>query len=52
MGELLGANGALYSYFDDVYMVSDPVSMAHTLSAASGIYEKVGLRIGLGPEKT
>jgi hypothetical protein len=34
LGELLGANGVLYSYSDDVYLVSDPISMAHTLSAA------------------
>jgi hypothetical protein len=41
LGELLGANRALYSDSDDVCMVSDPVSMAHTLSAAPCIYAKV-----------
>jgi hypothetical protein len=51
LGELMGANGALYSYSDEVYLVSDAVSMANTRCAAPGIYAKVGLRIGLGPKK-
>jgi hypothetical protein len=46
LGELLGANGTLYSYSEDVYLVSDAVSMANTLCAAPVIYAKVGLRIG------
>ena len=49
---MLGANGALYLYSDDVYLVCDLVSMDHALSAALVIYVKVGLRIGLGPGKT
>jgi len=51
-GALLGPDGALYAYFDDVYLVSDPVNMSLALIATLEIYRKVGLRIGWGPCKT
>jgi len=31
---LLGPDGALYAYFDDVYLISDPIIMAWALAAA------------------
>ena len=43
---LLGSDGALYAYSDDVYLISDPVRMAKALSTAPVIYTKVGLIIG------
>ncbi len=52
LGALLGPEGALYAYSDDVYLLADPINMAVALSAALGIYKKVGLRIGWGPGKT
>ncbi len=45
-------DGALYAYSRDVYLTSDPVSMANTLASAPGIYGKAGLTIGWGPGKT
>ncbi len=52
LGALLGPNGALYAYSDDVYLVSDPVNMSSALIAAHAIYKRIGLRIGWGPGKT
>ena len=52
LGALLGPDGALYAYSDDVYMLADPGNMAVALSTAPAIYKKVGLRIGWGPGKT
>jgi hypothetical protein len=49
---LLGPNGALYEYSDDVYLVSDPVSRAKALTASLGTYGKIGLMIGWGLGKT
>ena len=43
---LLGPEGALYVYSDDVYLLADPVNMAVAFSAAPVIYKKFGLRIG------
>ena len=45
LGALLGPDGALYAYSDDVYLLSDPVSMFIALAAALTIYKKVGLHI-------
>jgi hypothetical protein len=52
LGALLGLDGAIYAYSDDVYLVADPTSMAVALSAAPAIYKKTGLRIGWGTRKT
>jgi hypothetical protein len=52
LGALLGPEGALYAYSDDVYLLAAPVNMAVALSSALAIYKKVGLRIGWGPGKT
>ena len=46
LGALLGPDGALYAYFDDVYLIAQPANMAVALSGAPTIYKKVGLRIG------
>jgi hypothetical protein len=49
---LLGPNGALCTYSDDAYLVSDPATMSILLAVAPSIYRKVGLRIDWGPNKT
>ncbi len=49
LGALLGPDGALYAYYDDVYLIADPANMAVALSVAPTIYKKVGLRIGWAP---
>jgi len=49
---LLGPEGALYAYSDDVYSLYDVVGMTRALATAPAIYKKVGLRIGWGPRKT
>ena len=46
LGELLGADGALYAYSDDVYLVSNTATMSVALTGAPAIFRKVGLRIG------
>ena len=46
LGALLGPDGALYAYPDDVYLLSDLASMATTLTTVPAIYKKVGLRSG------
>ena len=43
---------ALYAYSDDIYLISDQVSMARALAAAPQIHGEVGLKIGWGPGKT
>jgi len=52
LGALLGPEGDLYAYSDDVYLVDDLASMAVALLASPTIYKRVGLRIGWGPRKT
>ena len=52
LGAILGPDGTLYAYYDDVYLVSDPVNMFITQVVAPAIYKIVGLRIGWGPGKT
>ena len=42
LGALLGHDGALYAYSDDVYLLADPANMVVALSAAPTIYKKVG----------
>jgi len=49
---LLGPDGALYSYSEDLYLISDPIGMAKALAASPTICTKPGLRIGWGPGKT
>jgi hypothetical protein len=46
LGALLGPDGALHAYSDDVYLVSDPANMFIALAIAPTIYKKVGPRIG------
>ena len=48
LSALLGPNGALYAYSDDVYLVSDPVNIFIALAIELAIYKRVGLRIGWG----
>ena len=45
LGALLGPDGALYTYSDDVYLLSDPVSMSIVMVDAPTIYMNVRLRI-------
>ncbi len=45
LAALIGPNGALLTYFDDAYFVSDPDNMTAALVVAPSIYRKVGLRI-------
>ncbi len=45
LGALLGPEGALYAYSDDVYLLAEQVNMAVALSAVPAIYKKVGLRL-------
>jgi hypothetical protein len=52
LAALLGLDGTLYAYSDDVYLVSDPDNMSAAFVAAPSIYRKIGLRIGWGPSKT
>jgi hypothetical protein len=52
LGALLGPDGVLYAYSDDVYLVSDPANMSNDLAAAPAIYKRVGLCICWGPGKT
>jgi hypothetical protein len=52
LNAILGPDGALFAYSDDVYLVSDSTNMSIALAVVPVIYKKVGLRIGLGPGKT
>ena len=49
---ILGPEGFLLSYADDVYMGGLPINVALALDAASGIYAMIGLSLGWGPRKT
>ena len=49
LGAILGPDGTLHAYSDDVYILSDTDNMAAALAAAPSLYRKVGLRIGWGP---
>ena len=48
----LGEEGALFTYCDDSYLLAEPKKVAEVLKQAPGIFGRVGLRIGFGPEKT
>ena len=48
---LLGVDGFLFNYADDVYMGGKPVQVSDALTSAHGIYANVGLSIGWGPKK-
>jgi hypothetical protein len=48
----MGPDGALYTYSDGVYLLSDPACTASTLAPTPAIYNNVELRIGLGRGKT
>ena len=50
--DLLGSKGKLYAYSDDVYLISNSVSMAKAPASEQEIYKKVGIRIGWGLGKT
>ena len=52
LGALLGPDGALYAYSNNVYLVSDPVIMPIALTPAHAIYLRMGIRIAWGPDKT
>jgi hypothetical protein len=52
LGALLGPDGAMYAYSDDVYLVFDPVNMSIALVVAPTIYQRVGLSVGWEPGKT
>ena len=49
---ILGPEGFLFSYVDDVYMGEAPLNVALALAAASELYALIGLSLGLGPRKT
>ena len=40
LAALLGPDGALYAYYEDVNLVSDPNYMSAALAAAPSIYRK------------
>ena len=43
---LLGHQGFLFSYADDVYMGGEPVQVAHTLATTPDTYADIGLLMG------
>ena len=49
---ILGPEGFLLSFADDVYMGGVPVNVAVALDAASGLYAMIGLSMGWPPRKT
>ena len=49
---ILGPEGFLFSYANDVYMGGVQVKVALALDAASGLYAMIGLSLGWGPRKT
>jgi len=51
LASLLGTDGALYAYSDDVYSVFDPDNMSMSLAAAIVLYKKFGLQICGGQAK-
>jgi hypothetical protein len=50
--EVVGAEGVLYTYSDDSYILAPKESMAVVFDVAPVIFEKVGFRLGYGPGKT
>ena len=49
---ILGPEGVLFSYADDVYMGGLPVNVARALTAAISLYRMIGLALGWGSKKT
>ena len=49
---LLGPDGGMYAYSDDVYLVAAPVNISIALADAPAIYKRLGLRIGWVSSKT
>ena len=49
---ILGPEGFLFSYADDVYMGGAPMSVALALAVASNMYSMIDLKLGWGPKKT
>jgi len=49
---ILGPEGFLFSFADDVYMGGLPVYVAQALTEAVDLYRMVGLTLGWGPKKT
>jgi len=49
--DLLGSEGFLFIYIDDVYMGGVSIHVPLALSAALGIYDMVGLQLEWGPKK-
>ena len=49
---ILGPEGFLFNFADDVYMGWAPVNVALALNVASGLYGMIGLSLGWGPRKT
>ena len=49
---ILGPEGFLFSYADDVYIGRGPWNVALALDAASSLYAMIGLSLGWGPKKT
>ena len=49
---ILGPEGFLFSYVDDVYMGGAPRNVALALAAVSELYAMIGLSLGWGPRKT
>ena len=50
--EILGPEGFLFSYANDVYTGGVPTKVALALSVASDLYAMDGLQLGWGPKKT
>jgi hypothetical protein len=49
---ILGPEGFLFSYADDVYLGGVPENMALALAAALDLYRMIGLSLEWGPRKT
>jgi hypothetical protein len=49
---ILGPEGFLFSYADDVYMGGLPVNVARALIVAISLYRMIGLALGWGSKKT
>ena len=48
---ILGPEGFLFSYADDVYLGKVPGNVAVALAAAPGLYRMTGFSLGWGPRK-
>ena len=48
----VGAEGVVYTYCDDAYLLAPVEQMATVFHTAPAIFGKVGLRLGYGPGKT